>query len=376
MYNKIKDLIDKSNKNIFDEISEHTVYKIKYIKEYVRRWLNVAVAQEKDVEFIDCMCNAGVYLKGQYTTSFEVFLLFNEYAKKHKNINFKLILNDNDLSRINFYKSLISLVDYESNVFIELNNKDVVIFLNTLKSNYQGYNPALTCLYVDPYNFGIPNLISTIKDFVSNVYCELIFNFFSSDITRNANNFSVPEKKEQIINEIRGFIPLYDPKEMKAYDVLLELQNSIKTTKNINFSFAYQFRNSKNIELYYIVYFTPNIRGIELLKETLWNVFEGDDNYYINERNKRHNVVDLFGETLIDNNISCHSEQAIKIITKKFSNKILTYTEIKECIIQNTLLKETQILKYVIKPMLDNNQIIRMNYTPKNNYKGDSYKLK
>lgn len=46
----------------------------------------------------------------------------------------------------------------------------------------------MTLLYADPYNFGIQNLLFTITKFVDEVYCELHFNFFTSDIKRNCLN--------------------------------------------------------------------------------------------------------------------------------------------------------------------------------------------
>ena len=65
--NTVLDLgkISKENEKYLDDAKLHTQYKIKYIKDYVRRWLNVAVNyKQKIIVFIDSMCNAGIYKNG------------------------------------------------------------------------------------------------------------------------------------------------------------------------------------------------------------------------------------------------------------------------------------------------------------------------
>ena len=68
MINTILDLekIAKENEKCLDEAKLHTQYKIKYVKDYVRRWLNVAVNyKQNNIVFIDSMCNAGIYKNGE-----------------------------------------------------------------------------------------------------------------------------------------------------------------------------------------------------------------------------------------------------------------------------------------------------------------------
>lgn len=91
---KINQIINSYQKKELDEIKVHTTYKIKYITEYVRNWLNVAINYTNKIEFIDAMCNAGIYKKGESSTSLNVILLFKNCAINHKNKTFKVILND------------------------------------------------------------------------------------------------------------------------------------------------------------------------------------------------------------------------------------------------------------------------------------------
>ena len=65
----IEGILDLDEIKYLQEIKDHTKYKIKYIKEYVKKWLNVAINKTNKVEFIDAMCNAGVYAHNICTTS-------------------------------------------------------------------------------------------------------------------------------------------------------------------------------------------------------------------------------------------------------------------------------------------------------------------
>lgn len=108
--------IAKKNEKFLDEAKLHTQYKIKYIKDYVRRWLNVAVNyRQKNIVFIDSMCNAGIYKNGIKGTCIEVIELFIEYAKENQAKQFYVFLNDYDKDKIRVLNELISNYNMPNN---------------------------------------------------------------------------------------------------------------------------------------------------------------------------------------------------------------------------------------------------------------------
>ena len=54
------------NKHLLDAKKPQTTYKIEYISKYVEKWLFVMsnVDDVKNINFIDCMSNAGIYTVG------------------------------------------------------------------------------------------------------------------------------------------------------------------------------------------------------------------------------------------------------------------------------------------------------------------------
>ena len=96
--------------NELDEKKEQTNYKIKYIVEYIRLWLIVSCERKdikiENINFIDSMANAGIYVDGDLGTPTEVFLLFQEFSRNNPNKQFNLFFNDKDKKRIEILEKI------------------------------------------------------------------------------------------------------------------------------------------------------------------------------------------------------------------------------------------------------------------------------
>ena len=92
--------------SVLDEKGEQTTYKIKYVTRYVRQWALIEVNRKEiqQINFIDCMCNAGVYKDGDACTALEVVQIFNELAKRFPEKLFRVYLNDKNEKRIDTFQ--------------------------------------------------------------------------------------------------------------------------------------------------------------------------------------------------------------------------------------------------------------------------------
>lgn len=370
------EIIAKENEKYLDEAKLHTQYKIKYIKDYVRRWLNVAVNyRQRNIVFIDSMCNAGIYKNGIKGTCIEVIELFIEHAKENEAKQFYVFLNDYDKDKINVLRDLISNYNIPNNLRINITDKDVVEYLSLLIEKNTFSSSCFTLLYIDPYNFGIPNLLATIKRFIDKFYCELLFNYFSSDVTRNKKNASAKNKMSKIKNELSSVITDINIEDDENKEILNKLISTYKHTNNIKYSFAYRFNNTNNAELYYIIFFTPNKRGLELIKESIWEVFNGEESF------KKQIDIDKSQLKLFNTNallISTYSGPMKESIIKlAYEKKELSYEDIETYVLENSLLKDSHIIKPIINPLLEGGILEKV--TPagvrKNNYKESKYKI-
>lgn len=158
----IKNLVERYSKYL-DDKKPQTTYKIKYVKEYVKNWLYVMSnrQEQNNINFIDCMCNAGIYKDGDCSTAVEVLNLFIEFSRKHKDKTYNLFLNDFDKDKIKIMKEVCDtiLINGPDNIKIYFNEIDVNDYiLSLIKNNVFFIFPHSTILFVDPYNFGTVNI--------------------------------------------------------------------------------------------------------------------------------------------------------------------------------------------------------------------------
>ena len=248
---------------------QQTKKKIEYVSEYVRLWALVMLerADIDTLNFIDCMCNAGVYQDGDCCTSIEVLQIFYDLSKKYTNKKFCIWFNDNDPEKIETLKRVLDFFPENPQILVSIKQVDVNEYLDMLHRDSDlakrifKYGAA-TILYVDPYDFGTVE-IPKVSAVLQNRYCELLFNFFISDYVRN-----IHQDAGRIARCLGG-------QKIETKDDLIAYMRKQLRVGYVKYLFAYQFRTEKNVELYQIVFATPNPKGLEKLKEVLWNVFNG-----------------------------------------------------------------------------------------------------
>lgn len=342
----------------------HTKYKIQYVSEYAKNWAYVSSNNmSTNINFIDCMCNAGIYKDGDFCSAIEVLKIFRECAYKYPEKRYNLFLNDYDDNKIRIIKNVCSnlYASYPSNLHIYYDTKDVNDYLYDVKKvNKELFTfPSMTLLYVDPYNFHAVK-IQSVVDFIKNTYCELLFNLFTSDFNRN--------KLDAGIIEVLG--GNYDIKNIEG---LVEHIIQRFSVGKMKFFLSYPFRQQKNVELYQIFFASPNEKGLDKLKEALWKVFQGTD-YYKTDLTRESGQLSLFSnEDTQDMAAKGHSQEIIDKLIQTYSKQEVGYEAISNFVTMRSLLKSTQIINYIIKPLLKNNILTKRNLAQKNNYKKDRY---
>lgn len=373
----LKKFVNDNKKHLQeDNITNITRHKIKYISNYIENWAYIMCQHNKinTINFIDCMCNAGIYNDCTLSTSMEVLNIFVNLAIKYPSMKFNLFLNDILPERIDVIKKLSSIINSKNlnNINIFYDTMDVNDYLDSaVKYNTYFQFGSSTVLFVDPYNFGDVK-IHNLYEFSNKYYSEIIFNYFSSDYKRNIKNESAIDKIDKINESMIG-IPGYNS-NLNDTEVRLLIQDFLKTSK-IKYSFAYQFRTSTNVPLYSIIYASPHYRGLEEIKESFWKIFDGDPFY----RNTKEKNIGSKQMSLIDDkqlNEDYYCNEAKKIVISKYSSYEVTYDEISIYLLEHSMLKKGQILRGVIKPLIKENKIEKLNYSGKNNYLNDSYLVK
>lgn len=353
------------DRKMLEPKKQQTTKKIEYVRAYVEGWLFVMCANPdiKTITFIDAMCNCGVYQDGDLGTAGEVCKLFVRFGKRHPNIEFYLYLNDKNAERVDVCTEVCRSLIYPScrNVNIVYANLDVNDFLieaATTTKVPSGFGNAVL-LFVDPYNAHTVHL-NALEAFIRSRYCEVLFNWFSSDSRRN-------QESEAIADCLDGLIipPGADVGEIVA--------DKLRTGK-MKYVFRYAFRIVTNVELYQIIFVTPNEKGLEKLKEALWTIFHGAA-YHKNMPPQLAGQPTLFSEKdFEESNAQGYAGDAkIRLFEEFGGMDSVPYQSIQVFVLEQTMLHEGQILNLLIKPLVKSGLIKKDGKVSAQNYKADTY---
>lgn len=344
---------------------QQTDKKIEYVSAYVRLWAFVMLERDDihTLNFVDCMCNAGVYHDGDCCTAVEILQIFSSLAEKYPHKNFRIWCNDNDSEKIEVLKRVLSLFPKKQQIQVFTSRLDVNQYLDMLCQNSDLAKKmfkrgATTILYVDPFDFGTVE-IPKVSAVLQKHYCELLFNFFISDYVRN-----IHQDAGRIAKCLGG-------ERIETKDDLIAYMRTQLRVGHIKHLFSYQFRTEKNVELYQIVFATPSSRGLEKLKEALWKVFNGAEFH----RNHADSDQMCLFTAKDDEDCSLHTyaNEAKTLLCQKYMGQIVSWNDLELFLIEHTMLKESQIIRHVLRPLIESGTIKKHNLCGKSNYKADSY---
>ena len=138
----------------------------------------------------------------------------------------------------------------------------------------------------------------------------------------------------------------------------------------------YTFRNSKNVELYQILFLTPHPKGLEKLKQAIWDTFNGQE-YYKTDIMPAGQLSMFSTQDDKEYWAKTHALEAMNLLKSKYSGKIVKYTDIEQLVLPQSLLMSSQLIHYLIKPNINTGNIVKQNKTKtKINYKNDYYLIK
>lgn len=369
--NKLSNLINEVNANgikVVQGKKTQTDNKIKLIRDYVIRWIcvNENRSDITSINFIDVMSNAGVYDDCGLGTSMEVLNIFYESARRHPEKQYKIYVNDIKHMRVATAEKVMEILLEGRTRLDNLKLISSSVDVNQLLADFTYFNTELsdfnaTILFIDPYNFGTVR-VDRIKAFVSRYYCEFIFNFFTSDFVRNG----MTEKIRRCIE------PEYIDR-IKTKDDLYKYVNFALKSGKIKHLFSYTFKIEKNVEIYQMVFGTPNRAGLEKLKESLWAVFRGELCYRTS--NTTEDQLSMFSpEEEKDQRATVYAEEAIAILGDFYRGETVSFETIAVTVEENTLLGRNHIINYILKPMISRGLVIKNNRGVRiNNYTKDVY---
>lgn len=96
----------------------------------------------------------------------------------------------------------------------------------------------------------------------------------------------------------------------------------------IKYVYLYSFRTVTNAELYQILYATPSLKGLKALKDSIWDVFDGEE-YHRNHCDSGQ--LSMFTtEDIKALNLQEYELEAQNIVYEAFKGKTVPFLKIEE----------------------------------------------
>ncbi|MDO4649008.1 MAG: three-Cys-motif partner protein TcmP [Eubacteriales bacterium] len=316
----------KRKKSAIGKASPHTIIKFELIEEYIKSWAQKLMLNPScnGLIYIDCMCNAGVYVdengelvKGTAVRVAEA-LLDVAHTYSHKRVD--IYLNDIDSDKVDELRK--HLPEDEANYQIVTTDKDAHELLKTIGPQLEGTSHMHYFLLYDPYDANIN--WEALLPFFRN-WGEVLINHMISDPVRaikSAKRKTTKEKYEHTyLEDFEKLIPYGSDKN--AYEKRVEdIISSIHGRQNYYVA-AFPFYNTQNSHLYNLIHCTSNKEGFKLYKRSAWKAF-GAKSSTKHSANNGQLKFDLDGTITVDTDPSCfHIRDIASYLHKNFKGRRL-----------------------------------------------------
>ena len=131
-------------------------------------------------------------------------------------------------------------------------------------------------------------------------------------------------------------------------------------------------KNKMNATLYYLIFLTPNIRGLEKVKEATRKIIGHSDEYCASLKDRDFYEKNIFGETPEEEDFN-NALNKLKEIIFEYEYNELNYDQLLVICLQMTFMKKGHVIDKVIKPLIEEGFLKKKGLVAKRNFTQDSY---
>lgn len=319
-------------------LEAHTKAKHDILKRYLQAWYPILGRHNRRIVYIDGFSGPGRYEGGEMgspiiainaaidhkldLTSEIVFWFIEENKSRYENLN--SILSEMTIPP-----------QFKLNVECSTFENSLSEILDDIDRN--GSSLAPTFAFIDP--FGISDTpFSIIEKIMSYQKCEVLITFMSGFV----NRFKGEECNVNHIDRLFGTTDwqhsiLENGDEEAITEFYQErLQSVAKYVR------SFEMINDRNQTVYRLIFGTNSIRGLEKMKESMWNVDESGSFKYSDRTDPNQSL--LFSH-------EPNFEHLKSLILSEFEGVTVTIEEIKELVLVKTPFRETHFKTQILTPM-------------------------
>lgn len=329
--------------DILWEIEPHTKAKHKILEIYLKAWFPIMSKLNKKIVYVDGFAGPGEYINGEKGSP----LLALDTAQNHileldSEILF-LFIDSNQKCCENLDR-LIKSYNLSRNIRYQIICDQFADYLNRALDDLDEKNGKIVPSFfmIDPFGFSqIPfNLIQRI---MHHDKCEVLITFVYDSI----NRFIGSEQNKHHFNRMFGTTEWEKVNDLvnsdERTDFLLNLYISqLKHVANISFVRTFEMMNKYNHKVYYLIYATNHVLGLEKMKEAMWKV-DKSGNFHFSDRTNLEQAV-LFSDTPDYNELK-------REVLRQFRGTSVSVDTIEDFVIKETAYLKKHLRNYVLKPL-------------------------
>ena len=320
-------------RDVIWDSSDHTRAKLAILKGYLNAWFPILAQTRSKIVYIDGFAGPGVYASGEEGSPVVALRAAREHSQRDKFGEIVFWFIEQHKKR---YKNLAKVLQEQ---FPDMKNEDgdrfqyhvvhgefarsVESTLDEIESRNQ--NLAPTFAFIDP--FGFSNMpMRTVRRILEYPHCEVMVTFMDGFIKRFGN------MQKDLIDEIYGtsdWEKLLDasPSADIAHVDLYKRQLEKAGAKYVR---TFQMKNAGGVAIYHMVYATKHIKGMEVMKKSMWSVSRAGEYAYSDRTDPKQQVlIDGRDETV-------WRPKAAKSVFEKFGGKRKPLDLVREHVVGHT----------------------------------------
>ncbi len=326
-------------------IKLHTKAKHQILEGYLNRWMPILAGTVPKLVYLDGFAGPGVYSDDEPGSPVIALTAAKEHSLAHRFKKIVFWFIEDDPARAKMLEKTLrdKFPDLPEKFPYTVETSEFSIGLKkTLdKIEADGENLAPTLAFIDPFGFSkIP--MDLIKRMLRYDKCEVLITFMSSYILRFHD-----EKKESALDELYGtpewrkILDMDNPEEKEKFVVDLYVRQLEQAGTKFHRTFKMIGKN--NQPLYYLVFATTHIAGLESMKEAMMKV-DQRGTFKISDRTDPQQTF------LFDYSTKAWIPAAAKAIHEEFAGQQKHITAVKKFVLVETpFLFKKEILKHMEK---------------------------
>lgn len=314
--------------------TDHTNAKLAILKGYLDAWFPILAQTRQKIVYIDGFAGPGTYAGGEEGSPVVALKAAREHSLRDKFNEVVFWFIEQNKKR---YENLGKVLQekfpdmkdgingqFQYHVVHGEFAQSVENALDKIESQNQSLAP--TFAFIDP--FGFSNMpMRTVKRVLSNPHCEVMVTFMDGFIKRFHD-----DARSDSLDEIYGTsewkkVAESGPSPDITYVDLYKKQLEGAGARYVR---TFEMKNSMGLSIYHLVYATKNIKGMEVMKRSMWKVSKTGEYAYSDRTDPRQQV-------LIDGkDESVWLPLAARSVFEKFGGKRTHMELIKEHVIGHT----------------------------------------